>query len=641
LGNTRIFKGRITMAEKQLETEVEQIFEHIKNGENFLLSGGAGSGKTYSLVHVIKKAIEDNPTAKIVCMTYTNAAVKEIDDRVNHDNLNVSTIHDFLWANIKSFQRDLKKGLISLINNEHSKITSPDDIVNEAYFNSLETEIQYKEYTRIKEGIISHDEILELANFMFKNYPLLCDILKDRFKFIFIDEYQDSSPLVVEIFLEHLKQSKKKNIIGFFGDAMQSIYDDSIGDLKTYIDSGDVKEVQKKQNRRNPRLVMDLANRLRTDGIVQEPSSDDNAPNMCNGTIKEGNIKFLYSSKNNLEEIIHSTYFEGWDFSDSKQTKELYLTHNLIAPKAGFPELMAIYDKDPIIDLKNKIRAKIKQDNKVIDEDYTFDQVVDLIALTNKKRLRKDIINEDPINIALYEQLKYLPFSSVSKIYLTKDSLIDDKKQDKDDENRKGSKRDSLIKHLFKIQNIIQLYKDKSYNEFIRKTEFQIISIEKKKEIKDIIINIEKVSTLTIEEVINYADEVKICKKDDAFNKFINENEYLYNRVKKVSFREFQNLFAYLEGHTPFSTQHKIKGAEFDNVLVVLDNGNWSDFNFGYLLDNTSKLNENVLKRTQKMFYVCCTRAKENLIVFYHNPSEVIIKRAKDWFGDENVHNII
>lgn len=628
------------MAEKQLENEVLEIFQYIRNGENFLLSGGAGSGKTYSLVHVIKKAIEENPTAKIACMTYTNAAVKEIEERVNHTNLIVSTIHDFLWNSIKSFQRDLKKSLISLINHEHSKILSPDGIVNNEYFDLLEKGIQYKEYTQINKGIISHDEIIELANYMFKNYPLLCDILKDRFNFIFIDEYQDSNPMVVEIFLEHLKQSEKKNVIGFFGDSMQSIYDEGIGDLNKYIDCGDVKEVQKKQNRRNPRLVMNLANRLRTDGIVQEPPSEGNAPNMCNGTIKEGNIKFLYSSKDNIEEIKNSSYFEDWDFKDSKQTKELYLTHNLIAPKAGFPELMAIYDKDPIIDLKNKIRTKIKKDNLVIDENYTFDQVVDLVALTNKKRLRKDILNEDPINAALYEQLKDLPFLIVSKIYLTKDSLIDDKKQDENDENKQTSKRDSLIKHLFKIQSIIQLYKDKSYNEFIRKTEFQIISIEKKREINNIIKKIEGISDLTIEEVIDYADEVNICKKDDSFHRFLKENEYVYNRVKKVNYQEFQNLFAYLEGYTPYSTQHKIKGAEFNNVFVVLDNGKWSDFNFGYLLDCTSKMNESVLKRTQKMFYVCCTRAKNNLIVFYHDPSPAVISRAKDWFGDENVHII-
>ena len=50
---------------EQVKDEFQQIMEHIANGDNFLLSGGAGSGKTYSLVQVIKKVIEDNPTSKI------------------------------------------------------------------------------------------------------------------------------------------------------------------------------------------------------------------------------------------------------------------------------------------------------------------------------------------------------------------------------------------------------------------------------------------------------------------------------------------------------------------------------------------------------------------------------------------------
>ncbi|XOS90600.1 3'-5' exonuclease [Brevibacillus laterosporus] len=143
----------------------------------------------------------------------------------------------------------------------------------------------------------------------------------------------------------------------------------------------------------------------------------------------------------------------------------------------------------------------------------------------------------------------------------------------------------------------------------------------------------------TIEEVIEYADNKRICKKDDKYYRFIQENEYIFSRVKDVKYHEFQNLFNYLEGLTPFSTQHKIKGAEFENVLVILDNGKWNNFNFDYLFsDRLDK--ESVYFRTKKIFYVCCTRAKDNLVVFFHDPSEIIIKQAINWFGEENVQMI-
>lgn len=635
-----------------LEPEVQEIFKSIDEGRNFLLSGGAGSGKTYSLVNVIRQAIAENPTAKVACMTYTNAAVKEIEERVNHKNLNVSTIHDFLWDSIKHFQKELKEALISLANNEEVTKISIEKVnpVPDNYFAVLPDGIQYKEFVRIREGIISHDELLIVANYLFEKYPKLSSIVKDKYKFIFIDEYQDTSKAVVETFLTHFKKSERKNIIGFFGDAMQSIYEDGIGNLDDY--KGDeaekVNEIPKKQNRRNPKLIIDLANKLRTDGITQEPSADPKAPNMANGVIKQGTILFLHSTDgdiNKVEEFLAANH--AWDFNNSKETKELNLTHNLIAGKAGFRTLMDIYDDDPVIGLKTDILNKIKDNKKnnrqeiEINEDDSFDTVVDKFELKNRQRvLKKDILLAGPIKAELYNLLKDKPFSEVRKIYLNKDALIDDKKQDENDENRKGSKRDNLIKHLFKIQNNISLYQNKKYNEFLRVTDyrFRITSIASKKVLKENIEILVNVGDNTIEQVINVANEKGICLIDDKLIAFKENKEYLYNRVRNVKFSEFQKLYEYLEGQTPFSTQHKVKGSEFDNVLVILDNGGWNNYNFSNLFLETGSLT--VLDRTQKIFYVCCTRAKENLAVFFHNPSEEVIAKANVLFGNDNVIDI-
>lgn len=632
-----------------LEPEVQQIFQSIDEGRNFLLSGGAGSGKTYSLVSVIRQVIAENPTEKVACMTYTNAAVKEIEERVNHKNLNVSTIHDFLWDNIKHFQKELKEAIISLANNEEVNRISIDEVspIPENYFDILTDGIQYKEFVRLREGIISHDELLIVANYLFEKYPKLSSIVKDKYKFIFIDEYQDTSKTVVETFLTHFKKSERKNIIGFFGDAMQSIYDDGIGNLDEYIgdDANTLNEVRKKQNRRNPQLVIDLANILRTDGITQEPSNDPNAPNMVEGAVKQGTVLFLHSIEGNINKV--EKYLEEnyrWDFNNSKETKELNLTHNLIADKAGFRNLMDIYDGDPVIGLKSEILEKIKYNKKnnrpeiEINDDDTFDAVVDKFQLKNRQReLKKDILLSDPIKAELYNQLKDKLFTEIRKIYLKKDALIDDKKQDEDDENKKGSKRDNLIKHLFKIQTNISIYQNKKYNEFLRSTDFRykITSIASKRILKENIESLIDVGDKTIEEVITDANEKGICMIDDKLIDFKVKKEYLYNRVKDVRFSEFQKLFEYLEGQTPFSTQHKTKGAEFDNVLVILDNGGWNNYNFEKMFLGTAS--PSVMERTQKIFYVCCTRAKENLAVFFHNPDPAVTTKAKEWFGAKNV----
>lgn len=617
--------------------EFQQIMEHIANGDNFLLSGGAGSGKTYSLVEVIRKVIEDNPTSKVACMTYTNAAVKQIEERVNHSNLNVTTIHDFLWDNIKHFQKELKFSLVNLINNpDETRVNIDSGTVPNNYFDDLENGIQYKEFLRISEGIISHDEVIIIANTMFCSFPKLCDILKDKYKFIFIDEYQDTQKDVVEIFLIHLQKSSRKNVIGFFGDAMQAIYPDGIGNLDDYKGDGlnQVREIKKEQNRRNPKLVYELANKLRVDvdGLVQTHSVDSTAPNMFEGNVKQGNIKFIYSVNADLQKVRDEL---KWDFRNAKETKELNLTHNLIAGKAGFGSLMEIYDRDRIIELKGRINREIKDKDIDIQENLTFGEVIDIVNITiNPTTVIGRFLLENP---ELYQKARNYPFTIFKKIYLDKDQLLDDKKQDIDEENKKGSKRDNLIKHLFKIQKNIFLYQNKQFNEFLRATDyrFKLTSIADKRALKDNIDALINVGDKTIDEIIIEANNSGICLIDDKLKKFKEEKEYIYDRVRNVKFNEFQNLYNYLEGMTPFSTQHKTKGDEFDNVLVILDNGGWNNYNFGNLFLNIGT--QSVLERTQKIFYVCCTRAKENLAVFFHNPNTQVIAKAKLWFGTDNV----
>lgn len=62
---------------------------------NFLLSGGAGSGKTYTLVQTLHYIFDKNPKVQVACITYTNVAADEIKERSPYSRLHVSTIHDF------------------------------------------------------------------------------------------------------------------------------------------------------------------------------------------------------------------------------------------------------------------------------------------------------------------------------------------------------------------------------------------------------------------------------------------------------------------------------------------------------------------------------------------------------------------
>ena len=321
---------------------IDQIKKCLLSKQDFLLSGGAGSGKTYTLIQTLKTVLEINATSQVACITYTNVAADEIKERSPFSNLHVSTIHDFLWDVIKGYQKNLKQAIIALINAEKSSNgtglsnSGEDEITIE----SLEI-IEYKNFRNIEKGIISHDDLLRIANYMFYTYPLLSKVLCDKYEFIFIDEYQDTQSFVIDIFLKHIKSYSTNPIcIGFFGDRMQSIYDTGVGNIQEFVESGQVKEIIIEDNFRCSVSVINFLNKVRFD-IYQKPSKKDIDGKICN---KKGSISFVYSQNDfDLEKFKNTKFVTNWDFTNSKQTKVLLLTHKLIAKRLGFEDLIEAY----------------------------------------------------------------------------------------------------------------------------------------------------------------------------------------------------------------------------------------------------------------------------------------------------------
>ncbi|CAM3330042.1 UvrD-helicase domain-containing protein [Vagococcus fessus] len=631
------------MASTAIEPEVREALECIERNLNFVLTGGAGSGKTYSLISLIEKVGEYYPMKSIVCITYTNNAVAEIRNRITNDKLQVSTIHEFVWTKISKYQNEMKKVLTDLINDEsEKKFRLPKDFEEDQqltidYF--VDNKIKYDEYYSLKnnkDSKISHDHVLIVAEKMFERYPKLCDILKDTANFIFVDEYQDTDPLIMKIFLDHIKQSNKNSIVGFFGDPMQAIYDSGVGkiDEESY---ENLVFINKKQNRRNPGAVINLANKIRNDSIKQEPSRDPNAPNMIDGKVIQGNINFLYTK--NLDEI--SDYrkiglFNEWDFSDSRKTKELWLVHRSNAKMAGFQKLFNLYNSDLIIELISKIRDKVKK-GILSPGSESFENLASDITVRKRGNLLENIKSNADYNEA-FSWIKNKKWDEVTNVRVNKDSLLSYKFNGLTGVYEAKSDRDEILKYLDSIYELIELYVEGNYNHFLKKIDIKILSFDKKKKINDEMNKLLEPS-LTIEQVVEKAEDI-FKLKNDSFEYFVNnEGEYLWLRLKALPFSEYRNSIKYQKENFPFATQHSIKGSEFDNVLVVLDNGEWSKYNFEKMFKNFST-NDSIVERTKKIFYVCCTRPKKNLVVLMPTVDDEVIERAKDLFGETNVHQI-
>lgn len=626
-----------------LEKEVLEALQCIKNGENFILEGGAGSGKTYSLISLISALTEELPEIRIVCITYTNNAVAEILSRIENENLWVSTIHEFIWALIGKYQNEIKDILVELINDENKKnFKKPkdfsEDLISKEYFKNLY--VDYDEYYSVTPNVeniikISHDHILIVAERIFEKYKKIADILKDIADCIFVDEYQDTSPLVADILLKHLEQSSKKNVIGFFGDSMQSIYDNGVGDLNKY----NLKKIVKTQNRRNPRVVIEVANKFRDDGIMQEPSEDINAPNMESGSIKEGSIKFLYGNKiDDLVSIKEKSIFESWNFSNGKQTKELRLTHKYNAEMAGFKELYDLYNSDLIITLVSKIKEKIDKGN--LENGKTFGELALEVKPTYKKVELLDQINGNETYQSVYSVLEGMSWEEAyEKCRVTKESLMSYKLNGMSGRYEANSYRDRILRRLDILEEIIELYEANKFNDFLRITKFSIHNRNDKICLRQAIDYLVSEDNQTIEDVLKFAEVEGLLKEDELFNDYIlNKGFYLWERIKKITFNQYRKSVLYLKEFSPICTQHSVKGSEYDNVLLILES-DWNKYDFNTLFGKGSS-NSNVQLRTKKLFYVCITRAKKNLIIYMSTDDSEIIGEAKRVFGEENVIDI-
>ncbi len=116
--------------------------------------------------------------------------------------------------------------------------------------------------------------------------------------------------------------------------------------------------------------------------------------------------------------------------------------------------------------------------------------------------------------------------------------------------------------------------------------------------------------------------------------------------LRAVPYQEIIALCRYLSGHSPFETKHGVKGAEFDNVLVVVGRG-WNQYNFGEMLElavDPAAIPANkqgAFERNRNLFYVTCSRPRKRLaVLFTQRLSDPALHTVTEWFGTDNVESV-
>ena len=122
-----------------------------------------------------------------------------------------------------------------------------------------------------------------------------------------------------------------------------------------------------------------------------------------------------------------------------------------------------------------------------------------------------------------------------------------------------------------------------------------------------------------------------------------------YTNAAALEIRDRCHIGNLYVSRRPFSTQHKVKGLEYENVLVILDSSGWNKYNFDYVLDDSiydslpkgkKESYKRIKRRTEKLLYVCCTRAKENLVLYYPDPSNGVVQGMERLIGKDNCVNL-
>ena len=180
---------------------------------------------------------------------------------------------------------------------------------------------------------ISHDTLLLYAYKIICKYDELKRFIIDKYPYFFVDEYQDTSEIVVSILTEIVNYSNKINhpvFVGYFEDSVQNIYDAGIG-IKIEEYCKEYEHIKKQYNRRSCSEIILLSNKIRHDDIEQKSVYKDSTG---------GSVKIYYGSEDDIEDFICVNSVEMKENSiEDKSVHCFLLVNKIVAEHAGLAEL--------------------------------------------------------------------------------------------------------------------------------------------------------------------------------------------------------------------------------------------------------------------------------------------------------------
>lgn len=606
-----------------------------------LILAGAGSGKTKVLTTKVAYLIEEKniDPNNILAITFTNKAAKEMKERIfklegnSAFYIQISTFHSFglkiLKENcellgyeknftildsddslsiIKKIMKELNidankynpKAIKNVISNNKNEIIDPEkySLYVNTDFDGIALEVYRKYEKSLKiNNAVDFDDLLILPLKLFNNNPGVLQKYQEKYKYVFIDEYQDTNE--PQYILSKMISAKYKNIT-VVGDADQAIFTWRGANYKNILnfekDYKDAKVVLLEENYRSTKTILNAANNV----------------------IKNNKVRKEKNLWTQNEEGSKITYYKAFDEKDESN----YVVNEikkLIEKGVNPKDICVLY------------RANAQ--SRTVEEAFLTSNIsyniVGSYAFYNRKEI-KDLI--------AYLKLIYNNKDDVSLL-----RVINYPKRgigNKAIENL-AIKSNVLDKSLYEVIDSGKELDFKNMIEEIKKEESHLTLTE----LIDMVLDksgmkksLEDEKSIEADIRLENLEEFKSIAKAMEINEGIVSLEELLDKlalVSDVSEQKNDN-----EDKVTLMTMHAVKGLEYDYVFIV-------GVEEGLFPHNNSLESNDELEEERRLCYVAITRAKKKLYlinarsrILYGKVSSNVPSRFINEISDEYIETI-
>lgn len=562
-------KNNYQIAKEEADKVDELIISTLQQGRSFRVEAGAGSGKTYSLNRVIEwvQANKWNEYKRknqnVICITYTNAAVDVIAERLTNNSFILpSTIHSFAWGAIKQYQSTL----MDMIAKDEKLWAKESD------FSGI-TSIQYdRGYRYVSKGThyLFHDDVIKLFAAMLDNAKFR-RVFSDKYPLILIDEYQDSFQSIIDRFIEHFISKGTGPQFGFFGDAWQTIYQSN--NACGLIDHDNLVVIPKGSNFRSAPRIVELLNNIRPE-LPQQSAVDEFEGEVVVVTCED------YTGERRTDR----------NFKEDLPADELRMRINAISAhiKASVPAEETI--------------KTLMITHKVLAAQQGYEKLLDILqdGLRDK---------DDPILLFFMETVEPVYKAlQISDMQLLFDTL---------------KKRYPITKKSEKL---------------CWKALEQELTETREKRAADVLKTVIESNLIPIPPQVEGYYQLYCTTPELIYPNGVPIQEFL-----ELEYAQFLAAIDFLYPEAEFSTEHGVKGEEYDNIIFVISKG-WNQYQFetyAPMINGSVPIprgKEASFERNRNLFYVCCSRPKKRLIFFVSVPMTAAFRGfLSDLVGEENI----